>query len=263
MHLLMLSAFRQFFFVVGVMSVIVSMHLLALSAFRLADEWASVEAPSRSQCTFWCSVLSDLRLCRSYTARSCLNAPSGAQCFPTGRVLILTAAVWKSQCTFWCSVLSDLDAWRAGAPLDIPVSMHLLVLSAFRLDMARPSFLVLERSQCTFWCSMLSDDTHAAFNFIAAILSQCTFWCSVLSDPRTALSVGLLSKSQCTFWCSVLSDTKRKGETLMKISRLVVSMHLLVLSAFRRGCGGGLELCVHYPSQCTFWCSVLSDRTAR
>ena len=36
-----------------------------------------------------------------------------------------------SQCTFWCSVLSDMGnvrPWRCSRP----VSMHLLVLSAFR-----------------------------------------------------------------------------------------------------------------------------------
>ena len=37
-----------------------------------------------------------------------------------------------SQCTFWCSVLSDA-VWGPVAPVLIVVSMHLLVLSAFRL----------------------------------------------------------------------------------------------------------------------------------
>ena len=38
-------------------------------------------------------------------------------------------------------------------------------------------------------------------------------------------------KSQCTFWCSVLSDKKKEKDKKTKES---VSMHLLVLSAFRR-----------------------------
>ena len=59
--------------------------------------------------------------------------------------------------------------------------MHLLVLSAFRLD-------------------YIKNDTQFAIG------SQCTFWCSVLSDP----------------------DCCRGGR------RVSVSMHLLVLSAFRR-----------------------------
>ena len=60
--------------------------------------------------------------------------------------------------------------------------------------------------------------------------SQCTFWCSVLSDSwiRTILLRCLMS--QCTFWCSVLSDA-RKSRLLMQ--KVCVSMHLLVLSAFR------------------------------
>ena len=38
--------------------------------------------------------------------------------------------------------------------------------------------------------------------------------------------------SQCTFWCSVLSDRCGSG---VNVHVLTVSMHLLVLSAFRRG----------------------------
>ena len=37
----------------------------------------------RSQCTFWCSVLSDSQQKALRAAELCLNAPSGAQCFPT------------------------------------------------------------------------------------------------------------------------------------------------------------------------------------
>ena len=40
----------------------------------------------------------------------------------------------------------------------------------------------------------------------------------------------LIEWSQCTFWCSVLSDGRRH---LVDGYRLDVSMHLLVLSAFR------------------------------
>ena len=86
---------------------IVSMHLLALSAFRRLTEFVKTTAVL-SQCTFWCSVLSDqlelhedqLRLDVSMhllvlsafrleaghlfaVAVRGLNAPSGAQCFPT------------------------------------------------------------------------------------------------------------------------------------------------------------------------------------
>ena len=91
----------------------VSMHLLVLSAFRLVNDCKERQKAFRSQCTFWCSVLSDsldpettrntsvsvsMHLLvlsafrRGHTAspglrvHTCLNAPFGAQCFPTTRV---------------------------------------------------------------------------------------------------------------------------------------------------------------------------------
>ena len=41
-----------------------------------------------------------------------------------------------------------------------------------------------------------------------------------------------------------------------------VSMHLLVLSAFRQE-DGKQYVTVRFGSQCTFWCSVLSDASTR
>ena len=83
MHLLVLSAFRLGAWKHEGRFERVSMHLLVLSAFR----------PHESRC---CAIHSQ-----------CLNAPSGAQCFPTG-----------------AAILTD--------DLGNGVSMHLLVLSAFR-----------------------------------------------------------------------------------------------------------------------------------
>ena len=84
MHLLVLSAFRQDKFdgACRFGGCAVSMHLLVLSAFRL------ISVPQggpldKSQCTFWCSVLSDKKCEHERALTSCLNAPSGAQCFPT------------------------------------------------------------------------------------------------------------------------------------------------------------------------------------
>ena len=62
----------------------VSMHLLVLSAFRRPEDvhprlWGFPQ----SQCTFWCSVLSDVDVGRRRIQRPSLNAPFGAQCFPT------------------------------------------------------------------------------------------------------------------------------------------------------------------------------------
>ena len=108
------------------------MHLLVLSAFRPEHVHGrglvrpGLNAPSGaqcfpthitrracrnsivSQCTFWCSVLSDWKpFGKRRMPTECLNAPSGAQCFPTRRS-------------------------RRAVP-STKVSMHLLVLSAFRL----------------------------------------------------------------------------------------------------------------------------------
>ena len=133
--------------------------------------------------------------------------------------------------------------------------MHLLVLSAFRLDIARrgrevqsglnaPSGAqcfptehrhglrgpLKQRSQCTFWCSVLSDrnDGSVRGGFHGF---QCTFWCSVLSDVKPANEFGTAVAFQCTFWCSVLSDPTERKWNSGKVN--FVSMHLLVLSAFR------------------------------
>ena len=157
------------------------------------------------------------------------------------------------------------------------VSMHLLVLSAFR---RRPSGTsnAGARSQCTFWCSVLSDEPGRT-DGRCWYMSQCTFWCSVLSDVRSDPSPAAIRMSQCTFWCSVLSDGYGL-EALDEALRLNapfgaqcfptfylpaeglpsgVSMHLLVLSAFRPNPQLETEESTFYGSQCTFWCSVLSD----
>mgnify|MGYP001681296278 CR=1 FL=1 len=155
MHLLVLSAFRLGWEGPGdALLMRVSMHLLVLSAFRhnhFSDAeglmigsqctfWCSVLSVwnmrfskrrlSVSQCTFWCSVLSVMPRTRTGVIKSSLNAPSGAQCFPS-RTRRLPRVTSRSQCTFWCSVLSDVENWW----------------SAF----------VNRVSQCTFWCSVLSD----------------------------------------------------------------------------------------------------------
>ena len=131
MHLLVLSAFRP----QGIQSItalpFVSMHLLALSAFRL--------------------VVGKL----AQHTGSGLNEPFGAQCFPTGLRSHGSRCRPVSQCTFWCSVLSDAR-YLQPVPVCSAVSMHLLVLSAFRLGGGLELRRRL-RSQCTFWCSVLSD----------------------------------------------------------------------------------------------------------
>ena len=129
-------------------------------------------------------------------------------------------------------------------------------------------------------CSVLSDVLTPLIDDIG-FTSQCTFWCSVLSDTSGPVANNTQTKwSQCTFWCSVLSDqnieyattkTKEVSMHLLVLSafrstmmkpygncRMDVSMHLLVLSAFRQVVGDETEF--RPQSQCTFWCSVLSDQ---
>ena len=233
----------------------VSMHLLVLSAFRPVAGIFYAVVTSGSQCTFWCSVLSDWKTFTWPFVEAGLNAPFGAQCFPTrfggGRDASggkSQCTFWcsvlsdpclpprrsrrtrpRSQCTFWCSVLSDLDSFGMVFAVK-KVSMHLLVLSAFRPHVGDPVRVGAE-SQCTFWCSVLSDRSRALPSPRRS-RSQCTFWCSVLSDCTANTGTPTRTQSQCTFWCSVLSDLLPKE----------------------------WEQVADMQSQCTFWCSVLSDK---
>ena len=107
MHLLVLSAFRQAVEAAERRVREVSMHLLVLSAFRqllghLDRRGFGLNAPSGAQC-----FPTSSSKCPSRSSKR-LNAPSGAQCFPTRRR-------------------------GGGRMLRSGVSMHLLVLSAFRL----------------------------------------------------------------------------------------------------------------------------------
>ena len=115
MHLLVLSAFRHDHRQPGNHSQDpVSMHLLVLSAFR-QDKFDGACRFGGCAVSMHLLVLSAFRRQRRGSPRGysqCLNAPSGAQCFPTfsppHRRRWRSANV--SQCTFWCSVLSDLQA---------------------------------------------------------------------------------------------------------------------------------------------------------
>ena len=171
---------------------LVSMHLLVLSAFRHKLNMRELRAVTESQCTFWCSVLSDYL--REIAEPATLYMTS--QCTFWCSVLSDKSRLYKeliadtsSQCTFWCSVLSDLlvlsafrlgnaRLWQCSRPClnapsgaqcfpthtlrrrsitSIAVSMHLLVLSAFRPNNVPLNYTDKVTSQCTFWCSVLSD----------------------------------------------------------------------------------------------------------
>ena len=215
----------------------------------LAAGWTA-----KSQCTFWCSVLSDLvELDPWELIFDRLNAPSGAQCFPTFYHTDRPTGVGESQCTFWCSVLSDPEeASRVGRTFR--VSMHLLVLSAFRPPTKKSSSTPKLRlnapsgAQCfPTLCLVHQVGAHARLN--APSGAQC-FPTGLVT---TVYDMGIVL-SQCTFWCSVLSDGG--GRPISSVEE--VSMHLLVLSAFRREAYSD-RCSVFCLSQCTFWCSVLSD----
>ena len=218
MHLLVLSAFRRTIFDHGSSPSAVSMHLLVLSAFRPHCDYLSV---NRILVSMHLLVLSAFRpdgRVHVLPAEDGLNAPFGAQCFPTLKNSSSKSWRKKSQCTFWCSVLSD-NTHATNLRDDLDVSMHLLVLSAFRLNEA--VFVVfnpMDVSQCTFWCSVLSDAATRGRVRTCVCVSQCTFWCSVLSDVGSKETITSNPvASQCTFWCSVLSDPTTK-QTLFRRS---------------------------------------------
>ena len=177
------------------------MHLLVLSAFRLGAR-------------------------RRDRRRRRLNAPFGAQCFPTEE--------------------------GPGGDAAGGVSMHLLVLSAFRPARSAARTLGIE-SQCTFWCSVLSD-LGIKRKIDAWLTSQCTFWCSVLSDlPITLIACGTFGLNapfgaQCfptgSFRCSCLSRWGLNAP---------FGAQCFPTSATSRSRSTVTR------SQCTFWCSVLSD----
>ena len=263
----------------------------------------------------------------------CLNAPSGAQCFPTVISTLIKLPTVGSQCTFWCSVLSDTTLLHCFPVRLIPVSMHLLVLSAFRLHAGRSGvglhstvsmhLLVLSafrleweelfdtfhfaRSQCTFWCSVLSDPIDpelavtgyerlnapsGAQSFPTGIFGRAHEKCFrqvsmhllVLSAFRPQPTRDTPNTTRVSMHLLVLSAFRRlkgrrsRGATLVSMHLLVlsafrpvtlelrprldsvVSMHLLVLSAFRPETMASMTNGANLDeSQCTFWCSVLSD----
>ena len=160
------------------------MHLLVLSAFRQDIETYTFIS-SESQCTFWCSVLSDSTVKTSTETKSnSLNAPFGAQCFPTR--MQDTARRATSPVSMHLLVLSAFRP-RVGGVTYRPglVSMHLLVLSAFRRN--RPPTRRTARSSVSMHLLVLSAFRHGPekAHRRRACGSQCTFWCSVLSDSAS------------------------------------------------------------------------------
>ena len=260
---------------------VVSMHLLVLSAFRLTSKARGGAKDTASQCTFWCSVLSDHGSSCTTSGRPSLNAPFGAQCFPTASNKRKTLEDHCLNAPFGaqCFPTLNVGAWADGAvrlnapfgaqcfptrsmphaPVRCRVSMHLLVLSAFR-PQGGTKWTPRLKSQCTFWCSVLSDCFKWITQSKTLSVSMHLLVLSAFRQTSISGSIGNDSSSQCTFWCSVLSDWKDDAEVDIvwkglnapfgaqcfptdgggheKLGDLGVSMHLLVLSAFRRKTSG-------------------------
>ena len=160
-----------------------------------------------SQCTFWCSVLSDR----------------------PGEVPQWPSHVQGSQCTFWCSVLSDPDIRLPAPGRHCGVSMHLLVLSAFRHE-STLRLGNLQVSQCTFWCSVLSD---AEAGVTYAHEDSVSMHLLVLSAFRRMPIGWRPTHGRVSMHLLVLSAFRLavRDRKVPRVRR--VSMHLLVLSAFR------------------------------
>ena len=159
MHLLVLSAFRLWTSICLFQSWGVSMHLLVLSAFRQYLEsfwWRDADV---SQCTFWCSVLSDAQ-----------------------RRIQQGCSVYESQCTFWCSVLSDFtkQITRCGNVYESQCTFWCSVLSDPRLKPLKSASYASLNAPFGAQCFPTGDRQPRT---LPTPTSQCTFWCSVLSDP--------------------------------------------------------------------------------
>ena len=185
---------------------VVSMHLLVLSAFRrkalavIPKDMIGLNAPFGAQCfpTVWRGFW--------WEALNCLNAPFGAQCFPTLAAFYDDAHYLPSQCTFWCSVLSDRSEHRApGARL---------------------------RSQCTFWCSVLSDAQHRRYTCSNVRVSMHLL---VLSAFRRDVAQRAYALEQKVSMHLLVLSAFRPVRAAHSPHNEQVSMHLLVLSAFRPG----------------------------
>ena len=218
----------------------------------------SAHAPASGlRYTTWCSVLSDESIsvanCNKVKclnapfdaqcfptdrwdylkvpAGTCLNAPFGAQCFPTaypsrpiGRRLLL------SQCTFWCSVLSDPHRRRAVRNPVQTVSMHLLVLSAFRrikglFGISSPSRVSMHLLVLSAFRPSRSPNSALAFSVSMHLL--------VLSAFRLDGRRHRLAGVNVSMHLLVLSAFRQGNAETQRACLHIVSMHLLVLSAFR------------------------------
>mgnify|MGYP001685175402 CR=1 FL=1 len=182
------------------------MHLLVLSAFRQRDGGTRYDGRGDG-----------------------LNAPFGAQCFPTPTPG--TSSTGTPRVSMHLLVLSAFRRKTlAVAQADLTVSMHLLVLSAFRRKQRGSSKW---RNAVSMHLLVLS-----AFRLLV-----------------TPLTIAPSARLNAPFGAQCFPTRGRRRPQRLQTRR--VSMHLLVLSAFRPASAIGMS--ARIVSQCTFWCSVLSD----
>ena len=255
------------------------MHLLVLSAFRLCR--CRFPARRRRTVSMHLLVLSAfrLKLAPSMDGRYRLNAPFGAQCFPTPDGSFLADVIDESQCTFWCSVLSDSQCGFSARAQPRRVSMHLLVLSAFRPGTGARLKGVLARLNAPFGAQCFPTRKTGLTHKQRLLVSMHLLVLSAFRRPErgnmTMFKMARLNApfgaqcfptiedvvdeigqwlSQCTFWCSVLSDTLR-SRRVVGLSRSQCTFWCSVLSDLKKAA----KTADKPSSQCTFWCSVLSD----
>ena len=147
--------------------------------------------------------------------------------------------VFPSQCTFWCSVLSDGNRDTSDCPRQA-VSMHLLVLSAFR----RPKLYIrdcgvsrlnapfgaqcfptpfltplmaglLLRLNAPFGAQCFPTRTRTSMRGSVGQGLNAPFGAQCFPTKQGSVELNLKHKSQCTFWCSVLSDYKQWHDFLV------------------------------------------------
>ncbi len=166
--------------------------------------------------------------------KACLNAPSGAQCFPTGWLPSSREGMKASQCTFWCSVLSD---GRTATEIAEVTGVQ---------------------SQCTFWCSVLSDRSRPIRK---RGQSEVSMHLLVLSAFRQAQQIWDEIEDSCL-------NAPSGAQCFPTELTLFYPTDVKGLNApsgaqcFPTGTAE-THILLYDTSQCTFWCSVLSDSAPR
>ena len=206
MHLLVPGAYRRVEDGLSWAYEIVSMHLLVPGAYRLEMGICPSFIALRSQCTFWCRVLTDGKL----LMRRVL--------IPVSMHLLVPGAYRRDQ--------------SAVARSGRAVSMHLLVPGAYRhvaAELGRDLGAV--GSQCTFWCRVLTDMLNDVVWFKAHDLG--------LNAPSGAgclptMQVGLPAyRSSCLNAPSGAGCLPTSSSKFATYNEAFVSMHLLVPGAYR------------------------------